>query len=786
MLRTMDIAFSMAPRGVTICRPTCSMTWRAPAVVLNDAVWPAWRHRREGGGFRLMHDNSGNSVGSRSRRRSDERSLKGFRRLSAVTVTTGVLVAVAPVLPRFLVAPLLLAPLVAWSLLAAWALYVLLETSLRSSDGRRFENALGALGAIAIGLSVLFGLALWLVQTFAEHDNLIWNIDWRAALSHAQAISRFGNLSASLEYAGYPIDYHVGPAWLAAEMQRATGTGLQSVLFGLLPTLATVSILAGISVVLNALGVSLRTAVGSAGLAVMAPATDLYPLAFVQLSRLLSAENWTLGSAMMPNSYFGLAVGLSAVSLLIGPQRTRSQLALGATGLASVAVLKPQYFAGLGLLIGLLGLIWLARRAFAKSRIGLSSAAPRKANGHVILLAALLFLPFLLRRVFDDPAAGVALGALTFVLILFSALRHGVRPAQAALPAHLLVAAGTLLIGLTLLHILPGHPMVYGSPTIAIGRTGWNNFEFASIAALLLVTSAALSGVSNHGKSPVMEHQCDDFAWVAMLAIAFITIGLQTVSLPIRPELIERASRLGTDMMQSTELQEPLAESLVPIRLLIVACCIASMSIGIASTARWTRIAFLTAIFLPLLLASGLLTRAFIHPELGYEAVEENDLKLALGAIPIENSIVISSDIADPAQNYARPGNAPLLAAYSGHGMYLSELRWLNWLRPDAPDRLENLRVFFGSDWSPWHAAWLRQHGITYVLVDDRCPPAWLGDPSLTLETVEHQGKWTTYRAVDPEAGVAVSRPVHWSDIRPRYGLAECILPRRRDPLVVP
>ena len=48
-------------------------------------------------------------------------------------------------------------------------------------------------------------------------------------------------IASALDYAGVPVDYHVGPAWLAGATERVLGYGLYGVSFGLVPLLSILS-----------------------------------------------------------------------------------------------------------------------------------------------------------------------------------------------------------------------------------------------------------------------------------------------------------------------------------------------------------------------------------------------------------------------------------------------------------------------------------------------------------------------------------------------------------------
>ena len=58
----------------------------------------------------------------------------------------------------------------------------------------------------------------------------------------------------------------------------------------------------------------------------------------------------------------------------------------------------------------------------------------------------------------------------------------------------------------------------------------------------------------------------------------------------------------------------------------------------------------------------------------------------------------------------------------------VSNMTYGHFRRPDSIDRLKNMSVFFGSNWSEWHNSWLLKTGITHIISNDRCVPIWIKD----------------------------------------------------------
>ena len=163
------------------------------------------------------------------------------RLVLSATLVVGGLVAGAPAIPLAVRAPVLFAALVAWAAAAAWG--TAYAVRLAASPLRRdFATAATVLGGMGVAAAVLLSTQLEIIRTLQDRPALTWNIDWRFHLNHAQAIARFGGVDSALDYAGAPVAYHVGPAWLAGVTERVLGRGVYLVSFGILPLLCVLTI----------------------------------------------------------------------------------------------------------------------------------------------------------------------------------------------------------------------------------------------------------------------------------------------------------------------------------------------------------------------------------------------------------------------------------------------------------------------------------------------------------------------------------------------------------------
>jgi len=68
-------------------------------------------------------------------------------------------------------------------------------------------------------------------------------------------------------YAGAPVDYHVGPAWLAGATERVLGRGVYAVSFGLVPLLGILCTAIAILHVLSVHGIPYRLAAAATAVA---------------------------------------------------------------------------------------------------------------------------------------------------------------------------------------------------------------------------------------------------------------------------------------------------------------------------------------------------------------------------------------------------------------------------------------------------------------------------------------------------------------------------------------
>lgn len=698
-------------------------------------------------------------------------------RVVAATLAAGATVALAPLLPRSLRIPLLLLALAGWAIASA-GFAITMARACRVTRAAGFDRILETAGAIGVLLAVLGAIQLALVRSLWNEPAMIWNIDWRYSLSHAQAIARTGGLDEALDYSGAPLLYHVGPAWFAGACQWAFGTGMEAVLFGAIPLLSMISIIAGLTLLLRSLGSPPHVAVFAVGAALLWPALDAPPAAVVSApGLLLDADAWSFGVGLMLNSYFAIAVGYCSLALLLAPGQRWQGLLLGSLGLASLIALKPQFFVGLGLLAGLTGLIRASRLVLRN----LDSATSRVSGPPalwLVIAGVLTLLPCVFKALPPSAEAQTLIGLSALLALLFlSCLTWNEIPEAGRL--HLVIAAAlSLCVAVWLYFAAPRVPSPFGSPTWAPGATGWTTHEYLSVASLMFALAAySRSRAAAEWKDRIAG--VFSLAWFVLLATALVAAALHLISFPLRSELLAQGLAFGGFQVNATNQQWNLAQSWIPLRVLLAAASVAVIADYAACAGAFWRTALLGAIAAVSLVYAVTLVPPFLDPQRGYEAAADRELRAILAKIPTDGTLLVSSDIADPAQDFRRPANGALLTAYGGHRYFVSDLRYIYAERPDAPERLKELRTFFGSDWSPWHDGWIGRNGITHVLVHDRCRPAWVGSQGTPLLPVRSSGAWTMYRVQPGSPPSTVIEPPDWVDMTPSYGQAECLLLRQ-------
>jgi hypothetical protein len=630
------------------------------------------------------------------------------------TTILGIVVSLAPAVPFAALSIVLFSLLVGWTVAVA----VCTGTATIAAWSRiKLRTATTSMVLALAGLSVAFLVAtqLEVIRIVYRRPELVWNVDWRFAWSHAQSIARFGGTSDSLDYSGTPLDYHVGPVWLAAVVERLFGSGMTLVLFGIVPALSMLAAAIAMIVLLaDNNGVRRERAAAAVGVAFCLP-LELSAVELVQglPGALLDADGWLFANGML-GSLFAASVGLCSLAIMIDRRRPLAGI-VGAVGVSALVQLKPQFFVAFAMLGGVIGIArWRGSTPF-----GLSSAA--------LLLNTL-------------GAAALAAGLMAW---------------------------------------LPGLLPVFSTPVLAAGSTGYSvgdvMTELAKPAAIVagLTLLAWPAARVDLRRRATLKLPSELFGCV-VTGFVLLVLLLAFVSVPLRDDIVARAQLLGFDF-PATDAQQDVAQALIPLRLILAASALASLAI--LAKARNRRAERIVASIAMLTIASPLpmLARNFWAPASGYEAAEEEGLFEALQLVPLEGELLIASDLADPADDFERQLRGFLLTAYGGHRFYLSNLWYWNWVRPDSPERLASVRAFFGAPWSDWHSAWLAQARVTHVLISERCIPGWFGRSDNSLRVVVTSHGWTLLETLERPLNVGTLSEPSALAMTPRFGQAPCL-----------
>jgi hypothetical protein len=199
-----------------------------------------------------------------------KRSLDAALIVMLATVAVGLAVAVAQVIQGPVALAIVLAMSIVWLSSPVCALILLAK----HRRGRLVPDWVTTVGAFAALVGAAHLTLLGTIRTSMGRTALVWNIDWRYHLNHAQTIARHGDLGSALDYLGGDVQYHVGPAWIAGAFEYFTGWRLTEVSFIAIPLMTAVVTFAGGAFASTRLGASPRAAVVAAGVLLVVPALD--------------------------------------------------------------------------------------------------------------------------------------------------------------------------------------------------------------------------------------------------------------------------------------------------------------------------------------------------------------------------------------------------------------------------------------------------------------------------------------------------------------------------------
>lgn len=92
----------------------------------------------------------------------------------------------------------------------------------------------------------------------------------------------------------------------------------------------------------------------------------------------------------------------------------------------------------------------------------------------------------------------------------------------------------------------------------------------------------------------------------------------------------------------------------------------------------------------------------------------------AISRVPVNNSLILSNDIANPIKEFSRPDSADYLSAFTGHSFYISRLGWQSFSL-ESWRRIEEVRKFFRTSDLDFIQDFIQQRNVTHIAIHSRC-----------------------------------------------------------------
>lgn len=538
-----------------------------------------------------------------------------------------------------------------------------------------------ALSFASVALSASREVLIGVIREVDRYSDVIFNIDHRFILMHAWSILQRGGTSEALSMQGIPIAYHSGPAWLAAAAGSVFDTNPDTWLLLVFPISAVVTIVMAMASFLRSLGA------GSVGAAV-GVAVALSPLwerlridTFRDLAINILTRDWMTASGQVRDLVFG---------------STQTQMLNSLMGAAGA----------------LIAIAWFARRptlvrfVVANGMVALSALAKPQYGiaGSILVFAVGVAMH---RRSVRDVTlkGGVAIAGAFASLLLSEALIGGgntdfLRPGTTFIkfPTSLRVVDPHLLVEPQF--AVPAAAITVLLAVMAVRRRSTEVESRAAVVAVVSMVGLIAFWMLLNGVVTAQGEEAAGWAWNSMqvrLLVLPVVIGVTTVW------LLAAVERFA-----------------VPARWILVGV----LGIGVVSTANE-------------------LVRESLDPVVGHEAIDARPIRELLAGVNPDGSLLISSDLSDPAQFHRRAGRAFYLSNAYGHQFWLTQTGYGYAELPETSRRRDAIERFFATPWSRWHRDLLVRSGATHLIVADRCPAAW--DPGrvpMLTETVRVSG-WT-------------------------------------------
>jgi len=630
-------------------------------------------------------------------------------------VAASVALPLAHVLPWTVSRWLLSAVFATWVALAIIAFVVATrKAALSLARSQRGIRILGMTAGCGIALGALSDLHLGLLRSLGGRTDLIFHIDHRFLLMHSWSILRAGGLGESLAMAGTPVNYHSGPAWFAAAGASLLDAEPHGLLFLVFPAAAMMTILLGVFRILVGLGAAPVSA--AAGLAFALTPPWEY-IRFVGGTR-------AAGSALLSGAPDHALAWLSDLLLNPAPLMMLNSR-LGLTMIVAAIALFARTGSRSSLLVASMT---VALSAAAKPQYAIAGAVLLMAVGVAMNSRTTIPLPFVLASTALSATASVVVGSTLFgqtnllgrELIEFRlALPHHLRLVKPFLPTE---APFLLAVGIAI--------------ALSAGIARASRFERRARILLAIVSAGGLG------------------LWF-LLTVLVASLG-------------PAASTWAWNVMQAT----------VPLHLLASATGVAALVEATRRGHRWMHGAITLVIAMGAGVAGWQSFQQSLEPMSGYEAVDAGEVRALLSDIDPERSLILVSDLADPAQDHQRPGRAFYLSAPLGHRFWLTQTTYGHERLTETAQRRDATEAFFTTDWSAWHVWLLSEHGITHVAINDRCAPVWDTEEVLELTMVGSTDTWTIFEVNQRiDGSVEPPRPTAGPVTglgAPAYGQASC------------
>lgn len=427
---------------------------------------------------------------------------------------------------------------------------------------------------------------------------------------------------------------------------------------------------------------------------------------------------------------FSPFITLNADVWQFGPgMMLNSQLALGCLGIGIWAISAEKYRS-----TQILGSLILGSIMLVKPQIALAG---------IVLLAAIVATRAISSQNFKFGKNGLAQGLIV-----------------------------SLLLGVSLFVARPGS-FTGGVIELRFIEPGFSNFaEFGPVALTTLLfcglfsvyafrRSADFPGLTTSG-SPAFLGLLSGFVLLALLGTVIVRVFLVVDGTVVRD--------LTSDILQGFWYLTWLALGL------FVALCLDILPGNLFSFLAFMYSVAFAVLYLLRVVAD------LLNPTEGYEHYDSAEVVKVLSAVPASEALLMTTDFAEPADNFRRGGDANYLAS-SRIPLFLGGLQGPDVAgSAEAQRRAELQRLFLGSAWSLWHEDFLKTEGITHILLSDRCVPEWGSNLPETFREISGSASWTLFEVSDQTqtesiAGAPHPAPTATKEIKPTYGLSGCLGP---------